>query len=94
MVKIYDNHDEIIEAAHSVIENGIAVIEGTKTPAIRYAENIIKCLNDHPEITPAIGYMNVPFNGYLYYVFDIEQYIDSDPKLKSLILEIDKINKP
>ena len=93
-MKIYDDYNEVVDAAHSVIENGIAVIEGTKTPAIRYAENVIECLNENPEISPVIGYMNVPFDGYLYYVFDIEQYTGSDPKLKSMILEIDKFNKP
>jgi hypothetical protein len=93
-MKIYENHDEILDAAHSVIERGVAVIEGTKTIVISYADNVIEYLKEHPEISPAIGYMNVPFNGYLYYIFDLEKYISSDPKLKSIILEIDKINKP
>lgn len=93
MMKIYENYDEVVDAAHSVIESGIAVIEGTKTIAISYAKNVIEYLKNHPEISPAIGYMNVPFNGYLYYIFDLNKYIGSDPKLKTLILEIDKANK-
>lgn len=88
-MKIYGIKNNVYDAVDAVVEHGVAAVEGTKTPAVDYANRIIKCLSVYPEIEPTIGYQNVANEGYLYYVYDLNRYSSGDARLKELIDQID-----
>jgi len=90
-MKLFGDKNNIYDAVDSVIENGIAIVEGTKTPAMEYANRIIKCLSVYPEIAPSVGYKNVVNNGYLYYVYDINKFSNNHSKLEKIIDTFDEI---
>nr|WP_320113812.1 hypothetical protein [uncultured Desulfuromonas sp.] len=58
-MKIYRAQNNVYDAVDAVVAHGIAAVEGTKTPAIAYANRIIKCLEPYTDISPCIGYQNV-----------------------------------
>lgn len=73
-MKIYGTKNNVYDAVDAVVEHGVAAVEGTKTPAVDYANRIIECLTVYPDIAPTIGYQNVPNEGYLYYVYDTNKF--------------------
>lgn len=88
-MKIYGIKNNVYDVVGAVVEHGVAAVEGTKTPAVDYANRVIKCLSVYSEIEPAIGYQNVANEGYLYYVYDLNRYSSGDARLKELIDQID-----
>ena len=91
-MKIYGHADNIYDAVDAVVEHGVAAVEGTKTPAVNYANRIIEALAVYPDVAATIGYQNVVNEGYLYYVFDTNKFGCGDSRLKEIINEIDESN--
>jgi len=91
-MKIYGNKNNVYDAVDAVIKYGVAAVEGTKTPAVEYANQIIKCLSVYPEIEPTIGYKNVDNEGYLYYVYDLKKFSSGSPELEKIVNQIDEDN--
>lgn len=91
-MKIYDHRDSVFDAVDEVRARGVAAIAGTKIPATNYAERVIRCLGSYPEVSPIIGYQNVPNAGYLYYVMDTNRFGIGSDDLKELIYQIDSSN--
>ena len=89
---IYGPDNNVYDAVEAVIENGIAAIHGTTTPAVKYANRIIECLKAYPEVSPTIGYSNVANEGYLYYVYDLNKFSLGSRKLEKLIIQIDAMS--
>lgn len=88
--RTYDDRNDVADAIEAYLSHGFAVIEGTKTPAIRYANRMTDILKVRHGSTPIIGYASVPTNGYYYFVYDPEVFINSnDPRLLSRIRKID-----
>nr|WP_287412308.1 hypothetical protein [Pseudodesulfovibrio sp.] len=91
-MKIYGEQDNVFDAADAVVEHGVAVIEGTKTPATNYAKRVIKCLESYDDISAHIGSQNVSINGYFYYVSDLNRWGIGNETLKDIIHQIDQSN--
>ncbi len=92
-MKIYGPKNNVFDAVDAVKKHGVAAVEGTKTPAVDYAKRIIKCLAVYSEVTPEIGYHNVPNHGYLYYVYDMNKFtFDEHKELEAIIFQIDEAN--
>lgn len=91
-MNIYEINNNVYDTINSIVKNGVAAIEGTKTQAINYANIILESLRMHPEIEPSIGYQNVANAGYLYYIFDLNRFPIGDAKLKAIIDKIDAAN--
>lgn len=91
-MKIYGIRNNVYDAVDPVIKYGVAAVEGTKSPAEEYANKIIKCLSVYSDISPTIGYQNVPNNGYLYYVYNLNRFDNSNLDLENIIFELDRIN--
>lgn len=91
-MKIYDDRDNVFNAVDEVLARGVVAIEGTKTPATNYAKRVIQCLEPYSEVSPIVGYQNVPNAGYLYYVMDTNRFSIGSDDIKELIYEIDASN--
>ncbi|WNO10069.1 hypothetical protein [Teredinibacter sp. KSP-S5-2] len=91
-MRIYGTKNNVYDAVDTVLEHGIAAVEGTKIPAVEYANRIIECLGIYPDVSPIISYQNVPNAGYLYYVFDINRFPIGEKALEDIVLEIDLEN--
>lgn len=91
-MRIFGEKDNVYAAVDAVIEYGLAAIDGTKTFATNYSQRIINCLEPYDDISPVVGYEEVPNNGYLYYVFDTNKFHIGDVALKTLLLQIDADN--
>jgi hypothetical protein len=91
-MNIYGTKNNIYDAVDAVVEHGVAAVEGTKTPAVDYANRIIKCLSVYSGIEPAIGYKNVANEGYLYYVYDINRFPIGSAELEAMINQFDEAN--
>lgn len=53
---------------------------------------LIELSSVYSDISPTIGYQNVPNNGYLYYVYDLNRFDNSNLDLENIISELDRIN--
>lgn len=91
-MKIYGSDNNIYDAVDEVLETGVAVVSGTKTPAVNYANRIIQCLNNYPDVSAHIGYQNVCYGGYYYYVYDLNRFLPGSSDLKKIINKIDEAN--
>ena len=86
----YDDRKDISEAIGAYLAHGFAIMEGTKTPALNYASRMIDRIKREHSNTPIIGYTNVPNNGYFYFVYDPEVFVNAnDPRLLKSIQGID-----
>nr|WP_174506001.1 hypothetical protein [Acinetobacter sp. Marseille-Q1620] len=92
-MKIFKQQENIFNAVNSMINHGVAVLEGTKTSATQYADRIIMALKPYETVEPIIAYQNVPNHGYLYYLYDANKFDVSSTQLKMLILLADASNK-
>lgn len=90
--KIFDERDNVADAVDELLQRGVVAIEGTKTPAVRYAKRVIECSNVYPDVEPFIGYQNVRHAGYLYYVADTNVFGVGCDELKRIIDQIDADN--
>ena len=91
-MKIYGIKNNVYDAVDSIVKYGVVAVEGTKGPAEEYANKIIKWLRVYTDISPTIGYQNVPNYGYLYYVYDLNRFGNSNSDLENIISKLDKIN--
>lgn len=82
----------MFDAVDSVVDFGIAILSGTKIPAVNYANRVIRNLKPYTNIEPIIGYENVPNEGYLYYVHDLNRFGIGSKRLKEIVLKIDEQN--
>lgn len=86
-MRIFVTTESVYNAVDAVIEHGFAVISGTKTPAVNYADRIRKCLKPYKKIDPHLSmHENVPNHGFLYFVYDQNRFKNSD--LEKTIQEI------
>jgi len=92
-MEIYGTGHNVYDAVDAIRKYGVAAVSGTKQPAEDYAKRIIKCLAPYSNITPSIGYENVKYNGYLYYVYNTKKFPIGNTKLKDIIHQIDEDNK-
>ncbi len=91
-MKIYGTNDNVYDAVDAVVEYGVVAVEGTKIPAVDYANSILKCLSPYSDVKPTVGYQNVIKNGYLYYAHDLDRFPIGSPELKEIINRIDEAN--
>lgn len=91
-MKIHDPADNMLDAVNDVLATGVAAIEGTKSPATTFAERVLTCLKDYPEVDPAIGHQIVLNAGYLYCVADADELGIGSDDLKERIRRIDASN--
>lgn len=91
-MKVYGHADNIHDAVDAVVKYGVVAVEGTKTSAVDYADRIIDALAIYPDIAAVIGYQNVVYEGYLYYVFDTNRFECGSSHLKEIINRIDESN--
>lgn len=91
-MKIYGTNDKIQDAVEAVVKYGVAIVEGTKTPATDYAKKVIDALEPYGDICPSIGYQNVLNEGYLYYVYDLNRFQIGSKELEKIIQRIDAVN--
>ena len=91
-MKIHDPAGSVGDAANDVLATGVAVIEGTTTPATIFAEQVKNCLKKYPEVDPVEGFQEVPNAGYLYYLRDANLFDSGSDELKELIFQIDASN--
>lgn len=86
-MRIFDTTENVCNAVDAIIEHGFAVISGTKTPAVKYASRIKKCLKPYKKIDPHLSiHVNIPNHGYLYFVYDQNRLNHSE--LEKTIQEI------
>lgn len=88
MSRIFKNSESVFDAVDAVVKYGYAAVEGTKTPAMDYCTRILKNLTAYPAIVGQIFYLNVPKQGYLYFVFDTKRFTHST--IHPLIVAIDQ----
>lgn len=87
---IYGNNDAPAAAAEEFLISGVVALDGTKTIAVRYANSVIKILSQDTAVSPVLSYINVPKNGYLYFIYDHVEFVSaSDTKLVNRLLQID-----
>lgn len=91
-MKIYGTKNNAYDTVDAVVKYGVAAVEGTKTPAVEYANHIIECLSPYTDVFPSIGYQNVAKNGYLYYVYDLKKFPIGSRELEKIIDRIDEAN--
>lgn len=84
----YDWHN----AAQAVIDNGLIVLSGTKTPAIRYANKVIECVQQTTDMQLFVGYKNVPYNGYFYFLYDADRFSPRNEIVVDYLLRVDGEN--
>lgn len=88
MTRIFHQSENVYNAADCIRWHGYAPIEGTKTSAMRYCERVIRVLSVYKDVQERISYLNVPNNGYLYFVYDANRY--SRTEVGPLIEAVDK----
>lgn len=91
-MKIFKQSDNIYDAVNDVLDQGLALVEGTKTIANTHAEKIINALKAYDYVAPTIGYQNVPNHGYLYYIYDLNKFDIDSMQLKMKVLHADALN--
>lgn len=88
--RTYDDRTDVDDAIDAYLAHGFAILEGTKTPALNYAGRMIDRIRHEHANTPVIGYANVPANGYYYFVYDPEVFINAnDPRLLKILRQTD-----
>ncbi len=70
MTRIFQHHENVYKAADSVQRHGYAAIEGTLSSAVPYCNRVINVLSVYEKILAKMAYLNVPKQGYLYFVYD------------------------
>lgn len=88
MTRIFQQTENVYNAADCIRLHGYAPIEGTKTSAMSYCERVIRALSVYKDVQARISYLNVPNNGYLYFVYDVNRY--SRTEVSRLIEAVDK----
>lgn len=92
-MKIYGENNNIFDAVESFIKYGIVAIQGTKIPALNYSHKVINALKPYPNVSPTISYQNVEkYNGYLYFIVDLNRFDLLSKEVKEFINTIDKTN--
>jgi len=84
-------HENVYNAVDAVIAHGFAAVEGTKSQAVPFCEQIIEALNPYEDVAPITSYQNVRNRGYLYLVVDTERFhLDDRGVLKRLVDQLDR----
>ncbi len=89
---IFRSEHDLHAAVNAVVQQGFAVVNGTKSSAVPFCRKIIDALEQYPDIAAGIGYQNVPINDNFYFVWDLNRFEVDDPVLKRLIDEVDEQN--
>lgn len=88
-MQVFKDEKDAPKAAESILKNGFAVLDGTKTIAVRLGELIREELKNLPEICPVMSYQHVENNGYYYYVVDLNKFEVGSHHLQEIINNID-----
>ncbi|EJM22036.1 hypothetical protein PMI21_00218 [Pseudomonas sp. GM18] len=78
MTRIFQQSENVYNAADSVRLHGYAVIEGTLSSAVPYCDRVIKVLSVYEGIHATKSYLNVTNQGYLYFVYDANRYTTAE----------------
>lgn len=87
MTRIFQHHENIYKAADSVQRHGYAAVEGTLSSAVPYCNRVINVLSVYENILARTGYLNVPKQGYLYFVYDGNRFTAAE--VEPLIQAVD-----
>jgi len=74
MTRIFQQSENLYNAADCVRAYGYAAIEGTLSSAIPYCDRVIKALSVYQGVHAMKSYLNVENQGYLYFVYDANRY--------------------
>lgn len=74
MTRIFQQSENVYNAADCVRAHGYAAIEGTLSSAVPYCDRVVKVLFAHDGILAMKSYLNVTNQGYLYFVYDANRY--------------------
>lgn len=91
--RIFNECENIYDAVQAFLNDGFVILSGTTTPAVYYADRLINCLEPYTNTSPQIGYQNVPYNGYFFYVVDRNRFDTYNERFKELIDNIDRFLK-
>lgn len=92
-MKIFNTQENIYDAVDCIVKYGVIVVEETRISISNYIKKLKKCLEAYPDIDITIGYQNVEYNGYFYYIQDLNKFSIGSNELKTIINNIDKIHK-
>jgi hypothetical protein len=74
MMRIFQQSENVYNAADCVVAHGYAAVSGTLSSALPYCDRILKVLSAYDEISPVKSYLNVEKQGYLYFVYDTNRF--------------------
>lgn len=70
MTRIFQQSENVYNAADAVRLHGYAAIEGTMSSAVPYCDRVLNVLTVYESIGAVKSYLNVKKQGYLYFVYD------------------------
>lgn len=74
MTRIFQQSENVYNAADCVRTHGYAAIEGTLSSAVPYCDRVAKVLSVYESVLAMKSYLNVTNQGYLYFVYDANRY--------------------
>ena len=86
---IFSTTDNVLDAVHAVLRDGFAAVHGTKGPAKTYCHRLVRALDRHGEVLPAIGFESVPNRGFVYLVFDVNRFSAGEAELRERVVAQD-----
>ncbi|UNM19210.1 hypothetical protein K0P33_27505 [Pseudomonas sp. ArH3a] len=88
MTRIFQHHENVYKAADSVQRHGYAAIEGTLSTAVPYCKRVIHVLSVYKEVLARMSYLNVPKQGYLYFVYDGSKFTLEEVEPRILAVDL------
>ncbi|QDQ24922.1 hypothetical protein FNU76_00375 [Chitinimonas arctica] len=88
-MKIFDQLDNVNDAAETLIKDGIVAIAAPRSTAVPYLQRIQACVAPYIKVNTILGFQSVPNHGYLYYLRDTSRYALEDERLAQRLLDLD-----
>ncbi|QDQ25278.1 hypothetical protein FNU76_02315 [Chitinimonas arctica] len=88
-LKVFDQLDNVNEAAETLIRDGIVAIAAPRSTAVPYLERVQACIAPYVNVKAILGFQPVPSHGYLYYLRDANRYALEDERLAQRLLDLD-----
>jgi len=86
---IFSTTDNVLDAVHAVLRDGYAAVHGLKGPAKTYCHRLVRALDRHDQVLPAIGFESVPNLGSVYLVYDMNRFSAGEAELRQLVVAQD-----